>query len=154
MTRLIGLAALGVVVGSCYSLRPARDVVPDIGTRVAFEVTDTGRVALGGSMGPEIYQIEGRLIGKENGEYLVAVSSVRLLRGGTQVWRGEQVRIKAEHVRSVYERRFSTTRSVALGATVVGSFAAYLATRALTTSGTDNPGGGGPDTAQTQRGRP
>jgi hypothetical protein len=154
MTRLIGLAALGVVLASCYTLRPASKVVPDVGTRVAFDVSDTGRVALGGSMGPEIAQIEGRLISKENGDYLVAVSSVRFLRGGHQVWRGEQVRIKPEHVRSVHERRFSAGRSVALGATVVGSFAAYLVTRALTTSGSDNPGGAGRDTAQTQRGRP
>jgi hypothetical protein len=152
--RLIGLIALGVVLVGCYTLKPARGVVPEVGTRLAFEVNDTGRVALGGVVGPEISQIEGRLISRDNGDYVVAVSSVRSLGGAHQVWRGEQVRIKPGHVRSVYERRFSTTRSVALGATVVGSFAAYLVTRALTTSGSDNPGGGGPDTAQTQRGRP
>jgi hypothetical protein len=116
-------------------------------------VNDAGRAALGPSIGPEISQIEGRLMSKENGEYVVAVSSVQLLRGGQQVWSGEPVRIKPEHVRSVYERRFSTGRSVALGASVVGSFAAFLVTRALTTSGGDNPGQGG-DTVQAQRGRP
>jgi hypothetical protein len=154
MTRLIGVATLGVVLASCYTLRPAKGAAPDVGTRVAFDVNDAGRVALGGSMGPEISQIEGRLISNENGDYLVAVSSIRLLGGETQVWRGEQVRIRPEYVRSVYERRFSTGRSVALGATVVGSFAAYLVTRALTTSGSDNPGGTPGDTATTQRGRP
>jgi hypothetical protein len=154
MSRFVGLAVLGVLLASCYTLTPARGVDPAVGTRVALDVNDTGRVALGGSMGPEISQVEGRLISKENGEYVIAVSSIRLLSGGQEVWRGEQVRIKQEHVRSVYERRFSTGRSVALGVSVVGSFAAYLATRALTTSGDDNPRGGGPDTAQTQRGRP
>lgn len=154
MARLIALMALGVLLASCYTLKPTRAGAPEVGTRVAFEVNDTGRVALGGSMGPAISQIEGHLISKENGEYVVAVSSIRLLGGGQQVWRGEQVRIKPQHVRSVYERRFSRGRSVALGMSVVGSVAAYLATRALTTSGGDNPGGGGPDSAQTQRGRP
>ncbi|MDQ3949275.1 MAG: hypothetical protein M3282_02930 [Gemmatimonadota bacterium] len=153
-TRIIGLLALGVCLAGCYTLKLSRDRVPDVGTRVAFDLNDTGRVALGGTMGPAIAQIEGRLISKENGEYAVAVSSIRLLGGGQQVWRGEQVRIKPEHVSSVYERRFSTGRSVALGVSVVGSFAAYLATRALATSGGDDPGGGPSDTVTTQRGRP
>jgi hypothetical protein len=154
MSRLIAPLALGLFLGSCYTLRPTKGAVPDVGTRVAFDVNDAGRIALGGSMGPEISQIEGRLISKENGEYVVAVSSVQLLRGGQQVWSGEQVRIKPEHVRSVYERRLSTGRSIALGASVVGSVAAFLVTRALTTSGSDNPGGPPSDTGQTQRGRP
>jgi hypothetical protein len=152
--RLIALVALGIALAGCYTLRPTRGVVPEVGSRLAFEVNDTGRVALGSVAGPEISQIEGRLISKDNGEYVVAVSSVRSLGGAHQVWRGEQVRIKPAYVRSVYERRFDRARSVALGVSVVGSFAAYLATRALTTSGADNPGSGGPDTAQTQRGRP
>jgi hypothetical protein len=116
-------------------------------------VTDAGRVALGGSMGPEIAQVEGRLIGIENGEYLVAVTTVRLLRGGEQVWSGEQVRIKQEHVSSVYVRRFSTARSVALGTTVGGGFAAFLITRALRGAGSGDSGTPG-DSAHTQRGRP
>jgi hypothetical protein len=152
--RLVGLIAVGVVLVGCYTLKPTRGVVPELGSRLAFEVNDTGRVALGSVAGPEISQIEGRLISKDNGEYVVAVSSVRSLGGAHQVWRGEQVRIKPEYVRSIYERRFDRGRSVALGVSVVGSFAAYLATRALTTSGSDNPGGGGQDTATTQRGRP
>jgi len=153
MTRLLAVLTLGVGLASCYTLKRTTGGVPEVGTRVAFDVNDTGRVALGGSMGPAISQIEGRLIGKENGEYLIAVSSIRLLEGGHQVWRGEQVRIKPEHVSSVYERRLSTGRSVALGASVVGSFAAFLVTRALTTSG-DETRGGPTDTVQTQRGRP
>lgn len=154
MSRLLALMALGACLAGCYTLTRSKGGVPDVGTRVAFDVNDTGRVALGGTMGPAISQIEGRLISKENGEYIVAVSSIRLLGGGQQVWRGERVRIRPEHVSSVYERRFSTGRSVALGASVVGSVAAYLATRALTTSGSDNPPGGGRDTAEAQRGRP
>ena len=33
---------------------------PSLGDKVAFDVNDNGRVAFGGSMGPEIGQIEGR----------------------------------------------------------------------------------------------
>ena len=38
-------------------------------------------------MGPEIGQIEGRLLEKDTGQFLVAVSSVRMLRGGEQIRR-------------------------------------------------------------------
>jgi hypothetical protein len=154
VTRFVGFAALGVLVAGCYTLQPARGFVPEVGTQVAFDMNDSGRVALGGSMGPEIGQVEGRLIGRDNGEYVLAVSAVRLVRGGEQVWRGEQVRIKPGYVNSVYVRRFSTARTVALGTTVGGGFAAFLITRALRGAGSGNDPGTGRDTLQTQRGRP
>jgi hypothetical protein len=37
-------------------------VTPAVGEKVAFDVNDAGRVALGGSLGPEIAQIEGRVV--------------------------------------------------------------------------------------------
>lgn len=109
---------VSLVVG-CYSLRPAMGetaLVP--GKQVAFDVTDVGRVALGGQMGPEIDQVEGRFVEAQNGDYVLSVSSVKLLRGGTQVWAGEQVRINKDHVGRVYERRFSPGRTIAFGAAV------------------------------------
>lgn len=91
---------------------------------MAFEVNDVGRLALGGQMGPEIAHIEGRLVSKTNDEYQVAVSSVKLIRGGTQVWSGEKVNIKKEHVSQTFERRFSKSRTIALSAVfVVGVYA-------------------------------
>jgi hypothetical protein len=97
---------------------------------VAFDVTDVGRVALGGSMGPEISQVEGRLVEAQNGDYVLAVSAVRLLHGGQQIWSGERVRISKDHVGRVYERRFSKGRTVALGVAVVAG-AAFVLSRDL-----------------------
>src|SRR5207248_394092 len=57
--RITCSAAFGVALGGCYSYRPAGGVPPQIGTRVAFDVNDAGRMALGGTMGPEIAQVEG-----------------------------------------------------------------------------------------------
>jgi hypothetical protein len=136
----------GVLLAGCYTLQPARGVVPNPGTEVAFDVNDAGRVALGQLMGPEISQIEGRLISKENGEFIVAVRGVRLLRGGDQIWSGERVRLKSEHVGSVYERRFSPGRSAMLAAVGVGGFAAFMVTRSLILgSGSGSEPGPGPD---------
>jgi hypothetical protein len=152
MIRLAAVAASAVLLAGCYSLIPTGGAVPSAGTEIAFDVNDVGRVALGGSMGPEIAQIEGRLVSKDSTEYLVAVSVVRLLRGGEQTWHGENVRIKPEHVSSVYERRFSRGRSLALGAIGIGA-AALIGTQAITGGGTVEPQKIPGDTGVAQRGR-
>jgi hypothetical protein len=152
--HLAGAAALGLLLAGCYTLQPARGTTPEAGTQVAFDLTDAGRAALGPRIGPEIAQIEGRVVGKEEGEYILAVSQVRLLRGGVQVWTGEQVRIKPEYVGPPYVRRFDTVRSVAVGGTVVGGFAAFLITRALSGKGSGGDNGVPGDTAEAHRGRP
>lgn len=144
-----GSVVLVLALAGCYTLQPAGGVPPQVGTRVALDVNDAGRVALGGSMGPEIDQVEGQLLEKTNDEYVVAVSNVKLLRGGQQVWTGETVRIKSDHVATTYTRRFSRARTVGL-AIVGGGAVAFLVTRAITGAGdkdeTRIPG----DTAQTQ----
>ena len=83
---------------------------PEVGTRIAVDVTDVGRVALGGTIGPEIGTVEGTLVAVENGEYVIAVTQVQYLRGGYQTWSGERVTIKKEYVGRTYERRFHKGR--------------------------------------------
>lgn len=85
-------------------------------------------------MGPEIGQIEGRLLQRDTAQYLVAVSAVRLLRGGEQVWSGEPVRIKPDYVATTYTRQFAKGRTIALGAVGVAAVA-FIVTRSLIGSG-------------------
>jgi len=122
-------------------MQPVRGVEPQVGTRVAFDVNDQGRQAMGGTMGPEIAQVEGVLLEKENGGYRLSVRAVRLLRGGEQFWSGEEVRLRTEHLGPAYERRFSAGRSVAFVAVGVGGIGAFLVSRSLLGSGTDDDGG-------------
>lgn len=132
-----GGLALVILLAGCSSLQPVQGPVPEPGTRLAFDVNDAGRVALGGAMGPEIGQIEGQLLGNEDGAYLVAVSGVTYLRGGHQTWSGETVRLRPEYIGNTYERKVSTGRSIAMGAITIGGFTAFLAGRALVASGQD-----------------
>ncbi|MEO5816045.1 MAG: hypothetical protein ABIT20_12275 [Gemmatimonadaceae bacterium] len=136
LTRLSGVVIAGVLTAGCYTLQPTMGVSPEIGTEMAFDITDVGRVGLGPSMGPEIGQVEGRLVSRENAEYLVAVSNVKYLRGGEQPWKGEQVRLKSEYVGSTYQRHFSKSRTIALSAAGVAG-AAFLLTRSLIGSARD-----------------
>jgi hypothetical protein len=147
--RLCCLVLVWLTVG-CYSLQPTGGVTPPLGTTIGLELNDVGRVALGGSMGPAIGRVEGRLVSRDSSEYVVAVTDVHLLDGGDQVWSGETVHIKSAYVSSVFERKLSVARSVALGAAGVGA-AALIATASLTGFGsTDRPNSSG-DTSQTNR---
>ena len=124
---LIGFAAL---LSSCYTLKPGGGE-PQVGTKVAFDMNDAGRAALGGAIGPEVAQVEGQLLQKDSAGYLLAISNIRLLRGGEQVWNGEQVRVNSGYVGNSYVRRFSLGRSIAFGALGIGGFAAFMAGRSL-----------------------
>lgn len=141
-------------MAGCYTLQPAMGGVPPVGSKVAFDVNDAGRVGLGGALGPEIAQVEGRLLEKDSTGYLVAISNVRLLRGGEQVWAGEQVRIKPEFVGNSYEKRFSAGRSVALGAAGAGGIAAFFIGRSLLGGGSIPGSEPPPDSAGTRLWRP
>jgi hypothetical protein len=54
VARAIGLAVAVASLVGCYTLQPTGGPVPEVGSRVAFDVNDAGRAALGGTMGPEI----------------------------------------------------------------------------------------------------
>jgi hypothetical protein len=98
---------------------------------VSLIINDVGRVSLGGSMGPAIERVDGRLVGQENGEYRVSVTSVKVVGGGEQIWSGENVLIKSDYVSGFYERRLSKGRTVALSAMVALGVTAFVLSRDL-----------------------
>lgn len=130
MILLAGSMALSALTMGCYTLKPMVGVTP-LGVQVAFEINDAGRHALGGAMGPEISQVEGRLLQQSPEDYLVAVTNVQLLRGGNQVWKGEQVRINSSYVSTSYVRKFSRTKTAIFSTVVIGGFTAFMVSRGL-----------------------
>jgi len=116
------VASIGLLTTSCYNLQPVSVAVPEPGTRIAFAINDVGRVALGGSMGPELRRVEGSFQSKEGDDYIVDVSGVELLQGGFQTWAGESVRIKSSYVSAVYEKKFSKSKTaLAVGGMTVAA---------------------------------
>lgn len=132
------MMAVLVVASGCYSLTPVANVGVPAGATVALDINDAGRVALGGSMGPEIGQVEGRLVQNANNEYTLAVSAVRFVRGGEQAWNGERVVIKSEHVSALRERRFSKGRTALFAGAVLGAVA-VIVTQSINGSGSTDP---------------
>jgi len=130
---MTAVAGIGLLTTSCYNLQPSAAAVPVPGTRLAFAINDVGRVALGGSMGPELRQVEGNLQAKDGDDYVVSVKGVELLQGGYQTWAGETVRIKSSYVSAIYEKRFSAAKTALLvgGAAVAASLLASRGIRSF-----------------------
>jgi len=135
-------------------MQPVVGVDPQVGTEVAFDLNDAGRVALGNTMGPEIARVEGQLVEKNDGVYIVAVSTVRSLRGTDQPWSGERVRLRSDYLGPAYEKKFSKSRSIGMAVGSLGGVAAFFLTRNLLGSGNSDDNGGGHDTVITRLGRP
>lgn len=136
-------------LAGCYTLEPARELTaPSLGSVIALDLTDRGRVGLGAAIGAGVGQIEGRLVSMDSSEYVLQVTGIKFVRGGEQAWTGEVVHVNAEYVSARYERRFSTVRSVLLGAVAVGAIAA-VAAGGLSGLGTGDAGSSKGDTSVT-----
>ena len=144
------MAALVASLSGCYSMEPTFGTMPPAGTPVAFDVNDVGRVALGGSMGPEIAQVEGTLVSKDTSNLLLAVTQVHFLKGGWQVWNGEQVQLKSSYIGSTYKKEFSTSRTITLAAAAAAGFY-WIASHSLIASGTEDTNNGGGTTNASRR---
>ena len=120
MKRLAGVMLMWTLGTGCYTMQPVSGTPLPEGTMVGLDINDAGRLALGGTMGPSIERIDGRLVGRDATEYVVAVSQIHLLRGGEQIWSGERIRIKTEYVTGVSERRFSRGRTALVTGAVLG----------------------------------
>ena len=88
------MAGASFLTAGCYSLQPAPGVAPVVGTNVAMDINDAGRVALGGSMGPSILRVSGRLLSQDGSDYVMSVSGVDLLQGGYQAWAESGMTVK------------------------------------------------------------
>lgn len=146
----IALLLVQVIGTGCYSFVPVVHTGIPAGTQVSLRITDAGRIALGGSMGPEIGAVDGRLVQHTATEYTLAVSGVRFLRGGEQRWNGERMSLRNDHVADVREQRLSKTRTGLLAGLAI-SAVVYAATRGLSGSGERDPGRTPTDTAATTR---
>jgi hypothetical protein len=123
---IVAVAGFGALSTGCYTLQPMAVASPEPGTRLSFAINDVGRVALGGSMGPELLRVNGSLNSKEGDDYFVNVSGVDLLHGGFQSWAGETVRINSTYVSAVSERKFSKGRTIMASAVAVGVIAIFV----------------------------
>jgi hypothetical protein len=144
--RLRGWCCLTTfVLGGCYQYVPITSTpnVQEVGA--AFELTDVGRVNLSDRIGPEVSRISGLLVRSTDTAYVLRVSEVRDLGGVVSRWAGEEISLRQDYVKRVYERRFSLGRTLMAAGAAVGTVVAIAITRSLLGGGgTSNGPPGGP----------
>lgn len=136
---MFALSLMGAQVAACYTFDPTYGSTPRLGTQVAIDINDEGRVALDRPVAPEIGRIEGRLISADSSEYVIGITDLRSIRGMEQAWTGEQVPISRKYVSTMYEQHLSAVRTTVLAAAAVG-VVALVANKAL--EGFSNAGQG------------
>lgn len=135
---LAAFAALPAMHG-CYTYVPVdTSTAPPVGERVAFDITDRGRVALAERLGPGVLRVEGSLQQFDSGDYVLSVWGLANASEGTVRWSGETVRINRDYVGSVRLRQLDKSRTyLTFGAAAVGVYV-LVATQDLLGFGFDS----------------
>jgi hypothetical protein len=120
--HLLGAGLLAGLLTACYSYAPVA-IMPDPETRVAVLLSDQGRVGASSQIGSQAARVEGSVVSSSDTGYLLAVSSVKPIRGAWVKWTGETVSLRRDYVTTLYERRLSKGRTAAF----VGGVAGVLA---------------------------
>ena len=122
--RLFGLLPV-VGLYACMVSQPMEEPVPKLGSTVTADLTDAGSAGMARWVGPGVTEIRGKVVTASEEALLLSVVEVRTRAGNETSWKGEQVDIPNNWIRSLQSEKFSPTRT-ALVAVVAGA-AAYLA---------------------------
>jgi hypothetical protein len=133
----------------CYTNVPVWEGTPAPETEVTVGLSDRGRTALSGQLGPGARHITGRLVRVTDSAYVVRVTAVDYISSSSAgTWSGEEVNVSRDLVSGVTERRFSRGRSWFAAGVLIAALA-LATTIAITGFGTDpgstkpSDGGGG-----------
>jgi hypothetical protein len=111
--RLRPAAALAsLLLPACYGYFPPRAATPVPGRRVSLELTGTGAVMLGPTIGASATAIDGLLLPSPDSAFVVSVLVVRRRNGRDEDWKGERVTVPRTLVEQLTERHFSAGRTV------------------------------------------
>jgi hypothetical protein len=117
----------GVLLAGCFTMEPVARAKPEIGAEVVLDLNDAGRAALAPSLGREVGQVHGDLVQRDSDEYILAVTSVQFVNGGSQSLTGEHVPIKSEYTAAYNQNRISAPRTIVFSAAVVGGVGFLIA---------------------------
>ena len=142
-SRVAMLVAVAALQSGCYNYLPlgGSHLVPS--TYLAVTLTETGSEDLAQYVGPSVLIVRGRFLSTTERGLSLSVLSVETRRGTVFEWKGENVVVPSEFVRSLEERQVAPGKTVLLaGAGLAGFFVAYAAF-GPGASGTTPAGGGG-----------
>ena len=139
MDKGIAGLLLTIVVTGCYTYKPVTTPVAPVGSTIALDLTDRGRVGLGEQIGIAARTIEGVVSSQDDSAFQLKVLSVSYLNGQRNKWSGEPLLVHKGHVTNARERNFSRSRTAIVAAGAAGGLIAFIATRGLLGSGNGPP---------------
>jgi hypothetical protein len=110
----VALATL--LLAGCYGYFPPGPAAPIPGQRVSLELTGSGSVLLGPTIGTLATAIDGQLLPSPDSAYVLSVLVVRRRNGNDEDWKGERVTVPRAFVEQLTERHFSAGRTVLFSA--------------------------------------
>lgn len=122
-----GIASTALWVSGCYTYtaRTVGDLPPN--AVVSAELTDAGRVALGGRVGPEAQRVNGKVVQRSDTSFSVLVSKVTYLNGNENPWQGQEVSLRPQDFKSLTQRTYSRSKTMLLiGAMTAGLIVTIL----------------------------
>ena len=126
--RIALLVAGAWLQAGCYNYLPLRRSRLEPATFVAVTLTDAGSEELAPYVGPNVYVVRGRYVGSTERGLTLSVFEVETRRGTLLEWKGENVVVPNEFVRSVEQRQTAAGKTALLaGVSLAGFFAAYAA---------------------------
>lgn len=136
--------AIGAVplLAACYVERPLATPVPVATTRIVAQITDTGGVAMAGTLGPGAREVEGVVVGADGTAWDLQVIRVDYRGGTSTLWNRERVTFPRYALTNASERAFNRKKSWIVAGLITGS--ALLAARLFGALGFGGSGGGEP----------
>ena len=118
---LVALTACTLVSSGCYVHRAILDPAPLPNMSVTVTLTNDGRGALSGLLGPGARALDGRVLMSSPDTLALAVYRMTRVTGRIESWRGEHVALPQRSAARVEERRFSARATAAVvGGAVTG----------------------------------
>ena len=147
--RTFGRVALSTLPACAFALGCYGYVASDashlkLGTDVAIELNDLGRLNLSPQIGAEVAQVAGILQQQTGTDFSMKVSELTYLNGRSSMWSGEPVTIRQDYVKDVLEKKVSPRRTVAAVFAGVGIVGGAIAAHTLLTGGNGNGSEGKP----------
>jgi hypothetical protein len=102
----------GVLLSACYSLQPARPGAVNPGGEIVVRLTDQGRASVATTVGRDASLLRGNLMRRDNGTYVMALTSVEFSGGGSRFFPGDSTRIADADVAELFVNRVSKPRSI------------------------------------------
>lgn len=143
--RAAGSLVLLAVTAGCYTYRPVETPSPKVGAQVSAELTRDGTSAMTPVLGPDVAEVNGKVVEASADTLRLSLVSVTNQRGIPTSWRGELVPVPRAGVNSLGQRRLAPGGTALLSVGITAGL--YLLYRLIggpsIIEGSGGTGGGG-----------